>query len=188
MVGERVANEQVVRRVGAAGERAESRRNPSDLDIDRFREPRPDARVKSIGLQAVAVFSSHLDEKRKPLGGSNGRDQIDADHSKRRVFVVGVVEEPGVVRADTARRDFRVCAAKVAETSPPSVTRPPAKLIVSRRAWHWASARQAGGASTASAVVAMAATRNILRGTFSDYMSVRRVSDSRERARILVVT
>ena len=113
LIRQRIADERVVRGVGAPGKRAEGRRHAADLDVEGARGPRPDAEVQAVGFRPSAVLAPHLGEQRHMIARLHRRHHGEAQHPQRRVLVVGVVEEAGVLRCDrpghvAAERDAAV--------------------------------------------------------------------------------
>src|SRR6185503_21276648 len=63
LVAERVADQRVVVRVGAPGERAEGRWHLSHLDVEVARRPRPDAHERRVRANLAEIIRAYLTEQ-----------------------------------------------------------------------------------------------------------------------------
>ena len=104
LIRERIANQRVVIGVRAPRERPERRRDAADLDVEVARRPRTDPQIQRIGADAVEILAPDLAEQREVRARLERRRQIEPEQPQRRVLVVGVVEEAGIVRSVGRRR------------------------------------------------------------------------------------
>ena len=101
----------------AARERAEDRRNPARLDVERAALQRPDADVEGVGDDVLDVLAS--ESRSRNASRSVGRHMPASDepeHPQRVVLVVGVVEEGDLVLA--AEGDGRLAADRHLRAAP----------------------------------------------------------------------
>ena len=103
LVRQRVADQRVVARVSPPRERAEGRRHPADLDVEIAGRPGPDAQIERIRPHAAEILRPHLAQQREMRAHPDGGRQIEPQQPQRRVLVIGVVEEAGIVRAERRR-------------------------------------------------------------------------------------